>query len=313
MKFSAADGTVEGSRHYPGWMFQADSLPLGSNNLLLCGHSLSEKGIVICLTNDLREEKWKTELDGSIKSRPIVLGDKVWILADKKLCSLDIASGQVQSNGFELPRAPCVSNPIVIDTEEGKKSIGFASSDWEGGIVLMTPQHLKSKIYVDCEVGPVHKDMTMTNDALGVLMSDIYGSLHVLTIKTMTIAASIQLSSNPLSAATMMNETTIIVGSYNGRVYCVKYDEKQRLLEKQWECNCHSSIYSKPLILKDGSTVVCTTTSGNVVKISIETGELLDLYNISAEIWSSPVQVGRTNVVAVGARDSKCHLLSLED
>uniref|UniRef100_A0A448YYU0 Carrier domain-containing protein n=1 Tax=Pseudo-nitzschia multistriata TaxID=183589 RepID=A0A448YYU0_9STRA len=312
VKFNSIDGVIEGSRYYPGWMFQADLLLLEPSTLLVAGHSLLNRGIVLCLTQDLKEEKWKIEFDGSVKSRPILLGDKVWILAGKKLCSVDLTTGKVLGEEFDLPRTPCVSNPITITDKDGQTSIVFASSDWEGGIIVLDVQKLESKIYVDCEIGPVHKDVSVTKNSREIFISDIYGSLHVLNIKTMKLAASIQLSHSPLSAATIIDESTVVVGSYNGQVYCVRYDEKQSQLVKQWECSCYSSIYSKPLALQNGSILVCTT-AGYVVRISIQKGKILFFYMISAEIWSSPVQTGPINLVAVGARDSKCHLISLEE
>jgi len=314
LKFSRIDGAIEGTRHYPGWMFQADLLLLEKyNTLLVCGYSSSNKCIVLCLTTNLQEEKWKIELNGSVKSRPVVLGDEVWVLTGERFLGIGITNGQVINKEFELPRVPCVSNPIKIHREDGQELVAFASSDWEGGIILLDPQTLESKIYVDCEIGPVHKDMHMTEDSQGIYISDIYGSLHLLNIKTMKISASIQLSSNPLSTATTIDDSTVVVGSYDGRLYCVRYDEGQGQLEKKWECNCYSSIYSKPLKLQDASSIVVCTTAGYFLTISTRNGEIQSIYRIPAEIWSSPVQVGQTNLVAVGARDSKCHLVSIEN
>ena len=65
-----------------------------------------------------------------------------------------------------------------------------------------------------------------------------------------------------------------------------------------------------PHMLWDGSIVVCTT-AGYFIKISVDNGNIQSFNRISAEIWSSPIQIG-DNVVAVGARDSKCHLMTLE-
>jgi acyl-CoA synthetase (AMP-forming)/AMP-acid ligase II/outer membrane protein assembly factor BamB/acyl carrier protein len=310
LKFSTIDGTLEGFRHYPGWMIQADLLLIDSTNtLLVCGYSSTDKGVVVCLTSDLQEEKWKAELDGAIKSRPVVIDGVVWVLVGGRSVGLDSTTGQALNNELQLPRIPCVGNHIVINGEDGHGSIAFAISDWEGGIILLDTQKLESKIFVDCEIGPVYKDMTITEDSKGLFISDIYGSLHHLNIKTMKILASIQLSSNPLSTATIIDNNTVVVGSYNGVLYCVRYDEGQQQLEKQWECNCFSSIYSKPHVLRDGSIVVCTT-AGYFIKIFVDNGDIQSFNRISAEIWSSPVQVGE-NVVAVGARDSKCHLMTL--
>lgn len=311
MKFNSIDGSVEGYCHYSGWMFQADLVLLkGSKTLLVCGYSSSNKGIVICLTSDLQKEEWKLELDDPIKSCPVVSGDAVWVLSGQRLVGLDLRSGRLLNEDLKLPRSPCVSNPIVIHREDGQEYIAFASSSWEGGIILVDIQKMESKIYVDGEIGPVHKDIIMIENSQEMFISDTYGSLHVLNVNTMKLSTSIQLSSNPLTTATLIDQNLILVGSYNGKLYCIKYDEKKGQLEKQWERDCYSSIYSKPLNFRDGLIIVCTS-AGCFLKISIENGEIKSCCRISAEIWSSPVQLGHSNLIAVGARDSRCHLVSI--
>ena len=201
-----------------------------------------------------------------------------------------------------------MSNPIVLYDNNQLGMIAFASSGWEGGITLLDPKSMESKIYANNEIGPVHKEMTMAGD--GVFITDNYGSLHYLSTKSFEISASIQLSCNPLSTATTVDDSMIIVGSYDTRLYCVRYDKEQRKLRKIWECDCYSSICSTPLKLRDRSVVACTT-AGHIIKISTENGKIQCSRRIPAEVWSSPVQVGQKNIVAVGARDSKCHLITI--
>ena len=327
LKFSTVDGTLECTRNYPGWMIQADLLLIEStNNLLVCGYNSSttiNKGVVICLTDDLQEERWKIELRGIIKCRPVVIDNVVWILTGcGSVVGLDSTTGKSLNMETQLPRVPsCVVNPIFISSDNPNKhvSIAFATSDWEGGIILFDTNNLTSKVFVDdYRIGPVYKEMNITADSKGVFISDMYGSLHYLSIQTMKISASIQLSSNPLSASTtIIDDNTIVVGSYNGILYCVQYYHNKGLhrpliLEKKWECNCFSSIYSKPLYLRNGSIVVCTT-AGFVVNISIDNGDIQSFNGIPAEIWSTPVQVGEDNIIVVGARDSKCHVMALDN
>lgn len=310
-KFSSINCDIEGHCHYLGWMFQADLVLIKESKLLLVsGYSTSNKGIVICLTSDLQIEKWRIELDDPIKSRPVVIRDEVWVLSGQRLVGLGLLNGLLLGRDLKLPRSPCVSNPTVISRQDERESIIFASSDWEGGVILVDTQKMESNIYVDGEIGPVHKHMSTTDSLKGIFLSDIYGSLHLLTVSTMKVRASIQLSSNPLSTATVIDKNMIIVGSYSGILFGVKYDEQNCELEKQWECNCHSSIYSKPLKFGETSIVVCTT-AGYFLKISIQNGVIQSFRRISAEIWSSPVQIGQSNLVAVGARDSRCHLVSI--
>lgn len=311
LRFSSNNGDIEAYRHYPGWMFQADLILLdGSEMVLVCGYSSLNKGVVICLTCDLKKEEWKLDLDESIKCSPVVFGDNAWVLSGDRLIGVNLRNGQSLDSHLQLPRSPCVSNPIIIEREGGQKNIAFASSDWEGGIVLMDSQKMESKIHLDCEIGPVHKDMNATRKSRGIFISDIYGNLHVLDPKAMVLSSSIQLASNPLTAPTIFEQGRIVVGSYDGRLYCTIYNQKTGQLEKQWERDCYSSIYSKPLDFGDGLIVVCTT-AGYIFKISTLTGEVQSSRKIPAEIWSSPVKIEGKNIIAVGARDSQCHLVSI--
>jgi outer membrane protein assembly factor BamB len=164
-------------------------------------------------------------------------------------------------------------------------------------------------IQADGEFGPVHKDMVLTDDSQRVFISDIYGRLHCLDLATMTVN-SLQVSCHPLSTAITLDNYNVVVGSYDGRLCCIRYDNN---FETIWERDCQSSIYAKPLKLQDGGHVVVCTTAGDVLLVSTSAGDIKTLYRIPAEIWSSPVQVGamKNSVVAFGARDSKCHLIRM--
>ena len=125
----------------------------------------------------------------------------------------------------------------------------------------------------------------------------------------MQISAYIQLSFTPLSTAAKIDENIIVVGSYSGVLYCIAYDKQKGQLEKRWECDCYSSIYSEPLNMQNDSIAVCTT-AGSILKVSIANGKIQSFHRINAEIWSSPVQLGQQNYIAVGARDSRCHIVA---
>lgn len=225
--------------------------------------------------------------------------------------SLDVRSGKVLEKTLELPRSPCVSNPVLIQGENAREDvIAFASSDWEGGMILVNIHKMEVKIYADGEFGPVHKNITASKNLHAIFVSDIYGSVHALTSNGTKVRSSIHLSSNPLTSVIIIDTNIIIVGSYNGILFCVRFDDETYLLEEKWKCDCFSSIYSTPLKYQDESIIVCTT-AGFVLKILIETGSIQSFHRIPAEIWSSPVQVGPHGRIAVGARDSRCHIVSI--
>lgn len=225
--------------------------------------------------------------------------------------SLDVRSGKVLEKTLALPRSPYVSNPVLIRGENAREDvIAFASSDWEGGMILVNIHKMEVKIYADGEFGPVHKNITASKNIQAIFVSDIYGSVHTLTSNGTKVRSSIHLSSNPLTSVIIIDTNTIIVGSYNGILFCVRFDDETYLLEEKWKYDCFSSIYSTPLKYQDESIIVCTT-AGFVLKILIETGSIQSFHRIPAEIWSSPVQIGPHGRIAVGARDSRCHIVSI--
>jgi acyl-CoA synthetase (AMP-forming)/AMP-acid ligase II/outer membrane protein assembly factor BamB len=319
LKFNR-DGNVEGSCHHPTWMFQADILCLiECNGLIVCGHNLTNDGLVLCLSNDLKEEQWRLEIpSGPIRSSPVHHDGRLWVLAGSTVLCLNTSNGHKIGPEVLLPRT-CVTAPVLMRKGDNI-SIAFASSDWEGGLMVLDPNQGKIAICADCEIGPVHKNMTLADDCSGQLhISDMYGCLHTLDISTMQVC-SLQLSSSPLTSATMLNKTNLVVGSNDGHLYGVQSNNEG--LAEQWKFDCMSVVYSRPIQLDDGSIVVCTTAGGiiNVLPPSLQASldgagdpaTLRTAYRIPAEIWSSPAQLrGTTNTIVLGARDSKCHIVTL--
>lgn len=318
LKFNG-DGKIEGSCYYPAWMFQADLLCLGdSNGFIVCGHNLTDNGLVLCLSKDLKEERWRLEVpSGPIKSRPVSHEGRLWVLAGSTVLCLNVSNGHKIGPDVLLPRTS-VTAPLLLRNGD-HISIAYASSDWEGGLMVLDPSKGKVSVCVDCEIGPVHKDMTLAdNGSRQLYISDMYGCLHSLELDTMKLF-SLQLSSSPLTSATALNETNLVVGSYDGHLYGVRSNSTE--LTEQWKCDCTSVVYSRPIQLYDGSILVCTT-AGDVINVlpptptasldqSGESATLRTTYRISGEIWSSPAQLqGTTNIIVMGARDSKCHLVT---
>mmetsp|Transcript_6708 Transcript_6708/g.12208 ORF Transcript_6708/g.12208 Transcript_6708/m.12208 type:complete len:366 (-) Transcript_6708:625-1722(-) len=313
IKFNFQSRKIEAQRFYPGWMFQAGILLIEEqDHVVLCGHSLSKKGVLVCLTSDLKHELWKVEIDhGPVTTRPVSL-DGLWVLAGTHVVRLDPLTGQEHQTILELPRA-CTSSPILVQQNDSTMLLAYASSDWEGGIMILNPSKPeKFDIYFDCEIGPVHKGIAQTNDSKRLFISDIYGVLHCVDLSTMQLLCSLQVSVCPLSQPTL-SAGNIVVGSYDGRLHCIENGSEGGQMGRLWECDCLSSIFTKPLSLQSGDIVVCTT-AGDVLRLSSNSGEIQSHHKLAGEIWSSPVEIETDPVVVgLGARDSKFHLITMDN
>jgi outer membrane protein assembly factor BamB len=301
-------------------MFQADLLSLGgTDSLIVCGSNLTDHGLVMCLSNDLKDEKWRLEVQsGPVRSCPVSHEGTLWVLAGSTVLCLNISNGHKIAPDILLPRT-CVSAPVLLRNGD-HLSIAFASSDWEGGIMVLDSKKGTVSVCADCRIGPVHKDMTLEDDGnrRQLYISDIYGCLHTLDIDTMEVS-TLRLSSSPLTSATTIDKSNIVVGSYDGHLYGVQSNCQH--LTELWKFDCKSVVYSRPIQLEDGSIVVCTT-AGDILNVLPpspssrqlhgEAATLRSTYRIPAEIWSSPTQLQKTsNVIVIGARDSKCHMVNL--
>jgi acyl-CoA synthetase (AMP-forming)/AMP-acid ligase II len=324
--YNNKSGRVEATRSYSGWMFQASVLQIeSSNRILACARSSEGKlGLVVCLSPDLREEIWTIVIkDGPIISDPLIYKRTVWVLSGNMVHCLDIDSGQkTEEKSWILPR-PCKTAPILLNE---KPTIGYASSDWEGGIMVFDARSGQVSICVDFEIGPVHKNPTIIPGSSTVIISDTYGSIHCFDSDELKLVSSLQLASTTLSGATPLLNTkkpTYIVGSYDGRLFCLQhqiYDDdddrpgKSSEMFKVWEYNCQSSVYTQPLCVDDGKYIVVCTTSGdvNVLLTSEDTVRAPSLsyrYMIEGEIWSQPRRQILDDLIVFGARDSNLHLL----
>ena len=318
LKGNIVSKTVQTSIVYSEWLLQADLLPVpDSTSLIVCGHSLSEKGLVVCVSSDLKQEKWKIQLeDGPLRTRPLIVSGEastLWVLAGRHVVQFNLETGEEVGKKVELPR-PCFSSPVLRKLGNNTVLV-YASSDWEGGLMVLDPEEGTVNMFLDCEIGPVHKEMTYDIDSCRLFVSDIYGNLHCVDLTNMEKLCSIQLSSYPLSTPVpLSHDNLVVVGSYDASLYCIKIDPTEKSFTTKWECDCLSSIYTKPLLLEDGRIVVVCTTAGDIFAINLTSGTVQSHYRIPGEIWSSPIQMKGTNppAIAFGARDSRCHIVTIQ-
>jgi outer membrane protein assembly factor BamB len=276
-------------------------LSIEDDSIIVCAYSRSGKGMVTSLSTDLQHENWKVEYDGPIKSTPVVDAKGLWVLVEDVVYALVPSTGEDQGIKAQLPSSS-VAKPM-IGKRKGEVVIVFASSDWEGGLILVD-QHGRVSTHLESAIGPVHKDLAaMDASGIVVVVADSYGALHTVNLDTMELSSA-KLSNYPLSPPLVLDDRRIIIGSYDGKLRC------QEGIDTLWECACSGAIFAKPLALRDRSIVVCTT-AGDVMRIENE--KIVDgQYRLPAEIWSNPCHIPGGNVIVFGARDSRVHLISMD-
>jgi acyl-coenzyme A synthetase/AMP-(fatty) acid ligase len=300
LKVDSTSGEVLSHCHLNGWMIQADVLALGES-IIVCAYSRSGKGMVLSLSGDLTKEYWRIPFDESIKSNPRLIKEKLWVVAGNTINILQASTGEKTDLTVELP-SPVIASPVVIERQDGVHLV-YASCDWESCLMLVDQKGGVSK-HLEYTIGPVHQDNIAIVRGTQIVVADSYGALHHVDIETMEISKTIKLSNYPLAAPLVMADSSIVVGGYDGTVFCVKDDKVL------WECGCTASICSKVVCALDESHVIACTTAGDIVRIS-RAGRIEWKYRVPAEIWSSPKIISPSSV-CFGARDSRLHFVAMK-
>lgn len=64
---------VLSSRHFSGWMIQANILAVSVDSVIICGSNGTGQGMIVSLDLDLQEIKWRKDIDAGIKSTPVLV------------------------------------------------------------------------------------------------------------------------------------------------------------------------------------------------------------------------------------------------
>jgi len=307
------DGDIKSFWILHGWMIQADVLCI-NDSIVACAHSLSGKGLVISLSSDLEHENWRKEFNFPIKSTPVLDIEELWIVSEKSVVILNSLTGTMQGVKAQLPYR-CLSKPLLCATNNEKRLV-CASSDWEGGLMIVDSFGNVSCFLENDNIGPVYTELCMldNNSRRRILISDSHGAVHYVELETMRVVSTIRLSSgyHPLSPPLLLDDQRIVVGSHNGKVICFAGSG-----EVLWECDCGTAIKSRPLMImaaadapNDNSIIIACTTGGHIFRINSSKHEMIEWrYRINAEIWSNPVSINGGKHICFGARDSRIHIL----
>lgn len=295
-----ANDEVVGCHQLQGWKIQAGMI-IVNDSLLVCGYnSDSDNGIVVALTLDLKLIKWTRHVKGQIKSTPITMGDQLWIVAGAKLIILNTVGGNEIST-LQLPSKTEARPGVVIC--RGLPCVVYGFADWDAGFgIVHESGTLITTVHAD-NVSPVYADL-LSLDSNKVAVCDIAGVMHCVNVDSLEIKST-KVASKPIFSGPIQVDDTLIFGCHDGIVRCVK---ASNFSEKLWEYDAQSVVYSSLLAISGNSLVVCTT-AGDVIQIRHGTEESRTI--VPGEIWSNPLMTGVVGVIAVGARDSRVHIIRL--
>jgi hypothetical protein len=300
---------VLSSRHFSGWMIQANILAVSVDSVIICGSNGTGQGMIASLDLDLQEIKWRKYIDAGIKSTPVLVDGLIQVQAGGYIRRIDAFSGCEIGAAISLPAHVSAKGATVAGMTV------FLSDDYECGQLLVLDDKGTSIKLVQPQgstIGPVYKDPVVVDDST-ILVADSWGSLHLIDTSNWR-GFSLRISSSPLGPPSQLTEDKFFVGSYDGHLHCVsKYrDSNQLQLLLDWTVDVGATIYTKPLVLPTPNSCIVCTTAGHVVQI--KDGKVTKTYRIAAEIWSDPVLVYRECdqvCVAFGARDSRVHIITI--
>jgi AMP-binding enzyme len=314
-KICSETGTVVAHRQFRGWMIQADCI-VTSSSVIVCLFQRHEgKGMAVAVSHDLSKTFWESQLQGHIVSTPAMVGDShlCILTGDRIVVIVDVETG-AQVYSAELPEA---TNARLVPLNAASENCVVAVG--QNGTVMRInwtqTDATNQKLLVDVlhsidSVAPVFKDMLCSRGSCQGIITSVNGA--VCKCRFDTTAEITQLTSFPLSPAAQFGCIGWIIGSYDGFVYLWKQDRSFVKI------HVGASVYAKPVALPhtregENSFVVCTT-AGDVVRVRFDKRAdsltIVESFRIAGEIWSNPVILER-NRVAVGARDSRLHIIQL--
>ena len=310
-------GEVLGYQHFPTWKFEADCLVIDrvhEKSVIAAGFNDSGKCTVIAMDSGLEHIKWKFEIDGDIRRVPYFLSrpysSELWVRSGYNLFILDATNGalmqisSVSSNVF--------SRPIADKANQAIWYLGdvLVRIKYNGGY----PDVKELNQYRDL-IGPCHKDGIIFGKNL--VVCDSWGQLHVVDTLSLELLQTVQVSSYPLSSPVQFGEDSCIVGSYDGHVMAYTINGSGEM-KKLWQTQVDACIYSRPVLFPNESFCLVCTTAGDAVMVKTSDGTILGRSVLNGEIWSDPkviwcLDTSREKVakVAMGARDSQVHILTL--
>jgi outer membrane protein assembly factor BamB len=302
------------------WKVQADMVLIEEQGtLVVCGYNpMKETGVVFALSLDLSAVKWKRELEGMIKSTPLVLHNCLYVVAGRSLYILEWASGSdtvyaekdaKSTSGHVTLQASTESKPLAVAGHDDAVSVLYAFSDWDAGVELVKHGEPIARM-IPGVTSPVYADLlSMGEDR--VIAADIFGYLHDVNTQTLGVQST-KVASSPIFSSPVLRDGTITFGCHDGVVRCVLATDLSSIV---WQHETNAIVYARVCPLPTGEIAVCTT-AGDV--IILNKGVERWRCRVDGEIWSDPVALcwaekdsESTPHLVFGARDSKLHIMKI--
>jgi outer membrane protein assembly factor BamB len=226
------------------------------------------------------------------------------VQAGMKIIRYAVISGKELRIAGPLPATTATRALVAGD------STVYFSSDYECDelmVLHVNASEVRVLRPIGCNgIGPINKDPSILNGNR-LLVADSWGFLHSVNTSCWE-GISYHVDTSPLGPPTMQSNDTILVGSYDGYLHCLKW--KTDAFVAEWAVRIGSTIYCKPLAVTHSICIVCTT-AGHVVHVV--DGKVMETKHIAGEIWSDPMllELNENNFqIAFGARDSNVHIVT---
>lgn len=291
---------------------------------------LRNSGYVPKNTTNSDKLLWKLDLDGKIKSTPVVIGGVIFIGGlNKKLYFVDAEAGKILGD-FSLkkkyPSFLFIQNSLLYINGEGEDGGIFCYNlkkgklDWqkELGSSRSSPVVIGDKIFLGTESGKLYALKKNEGEPIWqfkkegkILSSPAYsegllflglndGFFYALLEKTGGIRWEYEAQEGIVSSPAINNDK-VLFGSLDGMVYCLNKNNGELI----WNFKTSGSVYSSPAVTE--SSVFIGSNDGFLYRIDLLSGELRWRFETLSPIHSSPLVVG--DKVFFGSLDGRFNML----
>jgi outer membrane protein assembly factor BamB len=291
---------------------------------------LRNSGYVPKNTPSLDKLLWKLDLDGKIKSTPVVTGDVVFIGGlNKKLYFVDAEAGKILGD-FSLkkkyPSFLFIKNGSLFINCEGEKGGIFCYDLKKGKLKWQkelessrsSPVVIGDKIFLGTESGKLYALKKNEGEPVWqfkkegkILSSPAYsegllflglndGCFYALVEKTGGIRWKFK-ARESIVASPAINNEKVLFGSLDGMVYCLNKEDGELI----WNFKTSGPVYSSPAVTE--SSVFIGSNDGFLYRIDISSGELKWRFETFSPIHSSPLVVG--DKVFLGSLDGRFYMV----
>lgn len=303
-------------REFPGWSIQANTV-IHSGFVYVCLYNRTNDGMVVCSNMDLSSIVWsKMVRMGAVHDTPTIVNEWLQVRLGMELYRLSLITGAEEMKEV-LPasiwaKSHCVADATVFQSSDDKGNALWAlGHNTTEGMVLKYVPLASTK-----SMGPVTKE-AVDVDHRRFLLADSLGSIHLVHTETWEVS-SLVVCDCPLGHPSEMSDGHILVGGYNGVLYCIQLVDDEAL-QIVWDVFVGAVIYSKPIFLPRTNTCLVCTTAGYIHHLRRD-GVIIHTDRISGEIWSIPKvlesnapDLKKISVIAVGARDSNVHIIAYDE